>query len=111
MTQVPSDDRLSRIEEILNRTARLTLQNTEAIAGLQATAQRHDREMFELRGIMTDLATQQQRTDRSLQALSQTQVECLQLIAANTVEINRIWQYLERQTGNGRSGDNGGQAN
>ena len=54
---------------------------------------------------MIDLATQQQRTDRSLEALSQTQAECLQLIATNTIEINRIWQYLERHTGNGRSGE------
>jgi len=96
MTQTPEtpNDRIDRLEAALGRFAEITIQNIH----------RHDQEMFEMRGIMTDLATQQQQTTRSLEALSQTQAECLQLIATNTVEINRIWQYLERQTGNGRGG-------
>lgn len=99
MTQTPETplQRMDRLEAALGRFAEITIQNI----------QRHDQEMFELRGVMTDLATQQQQTNRSLEALSQTQAECLQLIATNTVEINRIWQYLERQTGNGRSGGEG----
>ncbi len=96
MTQTPEapNNRIDNLEAALGRFAEMTIQNI----------QRHDQEMFELRGLMTDLATQQQQTTRSLEALSQTQAECLQLIATNTLEINRIWQYLERQTGNGRSG-------
>src|SRR5579883_2854062 len=120
--QPEQEDRLSRIEEILNRAARLTLQNSEAIAGLEATAERHDNLLsrleansarhdeafFRIEGSIIDLNTQVQQTNRTVEALSQTQAECLQLIATNTIEINRIWQYLERRTGNGR-GD-GGQA-
>ena len=68
---------------------------------------RHDEALFRIEGSIVDLNTQAQRTNRSLEALSQTQAECLQLIATNTVEINRIWLYLERQSGNGRSGDGG----
>jgi septal ring factor EnvC (AmiA/AmiB activator) len=50
MTQTPGapEDRLSRIEEILNRAARLTLQNTQAIAGLEANAARHDEALSRL---------------------------------------------------------------
>src|SRR5579883_2163201 len=134
--QPEQEDRLSRIEEILNRAARLTLQNSEAIAGLEATAERHDNLLsrleansarhdetlsrleanitrheeafFRIEGSIIDLNTQPQQTNRTVEALSQTQAECLQLIATTTIEINRIWQYLERRTGNGR-GD-GGQA-
>ena len=116
MTTTPQtpNDRIDRLEATLTRFAELSFQSyrqhDEAlsrlegnIARLEATTERNAQEIFELKGVMTDLATQQQQTNSSLEALSQTQTECLQLIATNTVEISRIWQYLERQTGNGRS--------
>jgi|SRR5579883_755329 hypothetical protein len=50
MTQTPEtpEDRLARTEEILNRAARLTLQNTQAIAGLEANSARHDEALAQL---------------------------------------------------------------
>ena len=107
MTQTPESDRLNTLEATLTRFAELSFQSyrhhDEALSRLEANVER-------LEIAVTDLTTNQQQTNRSLEALSRTQVECLQLIAANTIEISRIWQYLERQTGNGRSGDSG-QAN
>ncbi len=71
MTQTSKtpNDRLDRLEAALGRLAEITIQNI----------QQHDQQMFEMRGVMTDLATQQQQTNHSLEALSQTQTECLQL--------------------------------
>lgn len=118
MTQTPEtpNDRIDRLEATLSRFAELSFQSyrqhDEAlsrlegnVARLEAATERNALSIFELKGIMVNLATQQEQTTHSLDALTQTQTECLQLIATNTVEINRIWQYLERQTGNGRSGE------
>ena len=114
MTQIPEspNDRIDRLEATLTRFAELSFQSyhqhDEALSRLEANVARHDEAFFRIEGSIVDLNTQVQQTNHSLEALSQTQAECLQLIAANTVEISRIWQYLERQTGNGRSGGNGG---
>ncbi|MDF5726948.1 MAG: hypothetical protein PUP92_02665 [Rhizonema sp. PD38] len=121
------NDRLNRLEATLTRFAEVSFQSyrqhdealsrleanvarhDEALGRLEANVARHDEAIFRLEGSIVDLNTQMQQTNRSLEALSQTQAECLQLIATNTVEINRIWQYLENKSGNGRAGN--GQAN
>jgi septal ring factor EnvC (AmiA/AmiB activator) len=130
MTITPEtpNDRLDRLEATLNRFAEFSFQSyrqhdealsrleansarhDEALSRLEANVARHEEALFRIEGSLVDLNTQVQRTNRSIEALSQTQAECLQLIATNTVEINRIWQYLESQSGNGRGG-NHGQAN
>ncbi len=98
MTQTPEtpNDRLDRLETTLTRFAELSFQSyrqhDETLNRLEATIERNHQEMMEM----------QRYTNSRFDALSQTQAECLQLIATNTVEISRIWQYLERQTGNGR---------
>lgn len=102
--QPDNSNRLDNLEVALSRFAEISFQSYR----------QHDEALNRLESAVADLTTQQQQTarnleslsaqtNRSLQALSQTQTECLQLIASNTVEINRIWQYLERQTGNGRA--------
>ena len=102
----PPNDRIDRLEATLTRFAELSFesyrQHDEALSRLESNVARHDDALFRIEGSIIDLNTQVQQTNRSLEALSQTQTECLQLIATNTVEISRIWQYLERQTGNGR---------
>lgn len=107
MTQ-DQPNRLNNLEAALERFAELTIQNTqrhdEAIA-------RHDEALFRIERAIADLATQQQQTTRSIEALSTTFTETLQLVAEQTrlhaqhrAEIKEIWRYLryEPRNGNGR---------
>ena len=108
------DEALSRLEtnvarhdEALSRLETNVARHDEVLIRLESNVARHDEALFRIEGSIIDLNTQAIQTNRSLEALSQTQTECLQLIATNTIEISRIWQYLERQTGNGRRGGDG----
>ena len=120
MTQTPEtpNDRLDRLEAALGRFAELTIQNI----------QRHDETMSAqsdtidvLVANISELAENVNRTNNTVDELTiavNRSTQNIDNLTAQTAEdrqqaaidrqawqaeIQRIWQYLERQTGNGRN--------
>ncbi|WP_026730827.1 hypothetical protein [Fischerella sp. PCC 9605] len=117
--QQPPNNRLDSIEailashnQILNELAiahqQLASFSTRQAERQQQQLDRHDEALTRIEEQQQRTAAQAERTERTMQALSQTQVECLQLIAQNTVAIARsdqriqeILERLDRRFGNG----------
>jgi hypothetical protein len=85
MTQDGRFDRLDRIEAILLQTAQQQQVNTSALAQLTAKVDGLTEEVDSLRDIVMH-SIQNAESDRSV----------------FQAEIRRIWEYLFRQSGNGR---------
>ncbi len=85
MTQDGGFDRLDRIEAILLQTAQQQQVNTSALAQLTAKVDGLTEEVDSLRDIVMH-SIQNAESDRSV----------------FQAEIRRIWEYLFRQSGNGR---------
>ncbi len=105
MTQ-DQPDRLDRLEAALARFAELTIQNTvrhdEVLTRLEDSASRHDEALTRIEEQTSRNSVAIDRLTSRVDALTTTTTETLRLVADNSIEIRRIWDYLLRQSGNGR---------
>ena len=93
MTQ-DQPSRLDRIEALLGDVAEVTLQNAEVAAN-------HDQALTRIEGALEQLTT---TTERLVTEAAQDRQQAAIDRQAFQTEIQRIWQYLLQQGGNGRSG-------
>jgi glutamate formiminotransferase len=95
MTQ-DQPSRVDRIEALLTEIGEVTLQNVEVAAN-------HDQALTRIEGALEQLTTTTERL--ATEAAQDRQQAAIDRQAFQT-EIQRIWQYLLQQGGNGRSGGN-----
>ena len=95
MTQ-DQPNRLDRIEALLADVAEVTLQNADVAAN-------HDQALTRIEGALEQLTT---TTERLAEEAAQDRQQAAIDRQAFQTEIQRIWQYLLQQGGNGRSGGN-----
>ena len=119
MTQTPEtpNDRLDRLEAALGRFAELTIQNiqrhdetmsaqSDTIDVLVANISELAENVNRTNNTVDELTIAVNRSTQNIDNLTAQAAEDRQQAAVDRqawqAEIQRIWQYLERQTGNGR---------
>ncbi|MBW4636479.1 MAG: hypothetical protein KME30_32775 [Iphinoe sp. HA4291-MV1] len=104
MTQDFSN-RLDRLETALARFAEIQLQTNVRQDQLMTQIQEQTREnsvaLAQLTGGIANLTAQVNQLGSRVDALTTSTTETLRLVADNSIEIRRIWEYLLRQGGNG----------
>lgn len=102
-----SEDRLERIEAILERTVQLNQQTSEQQQQLTA---RFESLVFETQRVLNQLADRQTRTEASIETLADSVTRLTRNTETELVrwqesqaEIRRIWEYLLGQSRNGHS--------